>query len=350
MSVVMNPTYKRLGLSLLETGGALALGRWLSRAALVTISYHRVLPGTLADYRWRPANSVFRDQLELHLGYLATNYHFVTAEEFDGFLQGQVLPEHSILVTFDDGYENNYTQAFPLLRSYRGSAFFFLSTDLIGQPEAALWFDRLDAILAVSSFQDVAKWFDSAGLLGQPASRGSLRQWLKRQSPHKRESVIHELEQRFGCDKAVLSDRSICGLMTWDQAKSLAEGGMAIGSHTASHQILSACPIEEARIEIEGSRARIEQELGRPCRYFSYPNGEPGDFRKDDMLALRRAGYCCAFTQIPGFVSSPFNSFALPRTSVPDFADLRVFKTYVSGVWSFAKRLARQHPCQVSRS
>jgi peptidoglycan/xylan/chitin deacetylase (PgdA/CDA1 family) len=96
--------------------------------------------------------------------------------------------------------------------------------------------------------------------------------------------------------------------MTWDQLRGLAADGVEIGSHTVSHAHLTSLSDEELDRELRDSRARVADELGRPCRLFAYPYGEH-DGRV--QAAVRRAGYEAAFALADG--ADGQNVHALPR-------------------------------------
>jgi peptidoglycan/xylan/chitin deacetylase (PgdA/CDA1 family) len=96
--------------------------------------------------------------------------------------------------------------------------------------------------------------------------------------------------------------------MTWDQLRDAAERGVTIGSHTINHAHLPALSDAELDRELGESRARVEDELGRPCTLFAYPYGEH-DARV--RAAVQRAGYDAAFALWAG--SSRRDRFALPR-------------------------------------
>jgi peptidoglycan/xylan/chitin deacetylase (PgdA/CDA1 family) len=96
--------------------------------------------------------------------------------------------------------------------------------------------------------------------------------------------------------------------MSWDELRGVAERGFEIGSHTVSHPHLRQLSDAELDRELAESRARIEDELGRPCRLLAYPYGEH-DTRVQE--AARRNGYAAAFALWAG--SSPTNLYALPR-------------------------------------
>jgi peptidoglycan/xylan/chitin deacetylase (PgdA/CDA1 family) len=99
--------------------------------------------------------------------------------------------------------------------------------------------------------------------------------------------------------------------MDWAALRALAERGVEIGSHTVSHAHLPALADSELERELRDSRARIEDELGRPCRFLAYPYGEH-DARV--QAAAASAGYDAAFALGPG--SSHANRFALPRVDL----------------------------------
>lgn len=84
--------------------------------------------------------------------------------------------------------------------------------------------------------------------------------------------------------------------MSWDQLRSLAGRKVEIGSHTRSHAHLTQLTDSALDDELRGSRERLEDELGVPCRYLAYPYGEH-DARV--RSAARQAGYEAAFA-LPG--------------------------------------------------
>jgi peptidoglycan/xylan/chitin deacetylase (PgdA/CDA1 family) len=110
---------------------------------------------------------------------------------------------------------------------------------------------------------------------------------------------------------------------------------MQIGAHTDTHQILAAAADEETIEEVQRSRAAIEAELARECWAFSYPNGERADFGEREFSALARAGFRCAFTQVPGTSAPGSFPFSLPRIPLPSVDEFRVFQSRVTGLHQF---------------
>ena len=99
--------------------------------------------------------------------------------------------------------------------------------------------------------------------------------------------------------------------MDWDALRALAERGVEVGSHTASHAHLTRLSDRELDDELRGSRERIEAELSRPCRFIAYPYGENDErVRKAAQAAGYVAGYSLRAT------GDPLDCYGLPRVSV----------------------------------
>jgi len=103
------------------------------------------------------------------------------------------------------------------------------------------------------------------------------------------------------------------GYLTWEQARTLTEGGMDVGSHTVSHPDLTHLSAVWLRRELEESRAELERRLDRPVLDFCYPSGRYDSAVK---LAVGRAGYRTAVTVRYGYASARDDPLALPRVRV----------------------------------
>jgi peptidoglycan/xylan/chitin deacetylase (PgdA/CDA1 family) len=123
--------------------------------------------------------------------------------------------------------------------------------------------------------------------------------------------------------------------VTWDEVRTMAANGIAIGAHTCNHSILSQVSQEEARRQICGSRAAIEAAIGRKVTSFAYPNGHLSDYDEHHIAILRDAGFEAAFTLTPGpcwprEVRS--NPFEIRRIIVTTKDDIPRFSAKVIGL------------------
>jgi glycosyltransferase involved in cell wall biosynthesis/peptidoglycan/xylan/chitin deacetylase (PgdA/CDA1 family) len=331
---------KKLALSMMSAAGMFRLGEMLGARNLRVLTYHRVVPRSCCADGKRPGNTLFTDEFDAQMAFVAKRFNVLNGEELRAVIEGsgEILP-NSLVITFDDGYENNFSHALPILQRYGLHAVFFVTANLIGREAAEFWFDRLDRLRAAVPTPDIIQQLRRHDPSVSSRQYQNISIYFKNLSHTRQSELLDQLEQHFRYYAIPAANAAVHGLMSWDQVRAMAAAGMTIGSHSANHQILSAVSATESEQEIVSSRKRIEQEIGRPCWCFAYPNGERRDFRPSDEIALGRAGYACAFTQIPGSISSRSRRFALPRTPVPDTGDIRIFRYQVSGVGRTLRRV-----------
>lgn len=256
--------------------------------------------GLLDNSLYTPV-SVFRDVCR----HLAASYHVVHLHEIVSALKNKTrLPDGSVAITFDDGYESNYQLALPVLREFGLPATIFVATGFVDGTEH-FWFHRLEHAFA------------SAGR--EAAAFAKAAQQIKALPQENVGGEIARIEAEIGTSYATLPCKAaIFRPLTWSQIREMHESGLVeIGGHTHRHLIVGRCKAETAREEIVMCRDRIAQELGVPPRLFAYPNGKPGDHTAVTARLLREAGFVAAVTMTPGFVQPASNHFIIPRYGAP---------------------------------
>lgn len=264
--------------------------------------------------------SVFRDVCR----HLAASYHVVHLREIVSALKNKTrLPDGSVAITFDDGYESNYQLAFPVLREFGLPATIFVATGFVDGTKH-FWFHRLEHAFA-SVGRDAAAFAHAA-------------QQIKALPQENVDVEIARIEAGMGASYAALAAKpAIFRPLTWPQIREMHESGLVeIGGHTRSHLIVGRCMAETAREEIVACRDRIAQELGVPPRLFAYPNGKLGDHTPVTARLLREAGFAAAVTMSPGFVQPSCNPFTIPRYGAP--STLGETEATVSGTFETLKR------------
>jgi peptidoglycan/xylan/chitin deacetylase (PgdA/CDA1 family) len=278
------------------------------------IMFHRVFAGKELGL-----GGVVVEDFRRILLYIKRSYRAMTVSElFEVKSSIGSYPKNAVAITFDDGYENFYDLAWPLLREFNLPATVFVVPDLINN-QKWLWFDRFiyigDALRKVFSENKVK----------------NLMAEMKRQTAEQREKLLGEFARNFGVsipEQAPAQFR----LMSWDMLKKLSRSKLIeVGSHTLSHPILANESDEKAWVEIYESKNIIETKLGVLCKSFCYPNGLRNDYRIDQVGMVRRAGYVCGIAAHFGFVTSKSNLFALPRID-GDHVDMYSFYKCISGV------------------
>ncbi len=301
--------------------GFARLARWAAGRRGAILRYHSVTADesvTLAylDQGLMVTRNAFRAQLR----YLRRFYTVMSLEAIvDALHRGASLPPGAVAITFDDGYRDNYTEAYPLLRAEGMTATFYVTTGCLdGGPP--LWTAKLRYMVRQTTCRSVIlpPPFGGTATIAGPADRQALFTrlivGLKNIPSVRRRELIEELAAALAVtDFSALDDI----MMTWDHVRELSRNGMTIGAHTVSHPNLPNTPSREATAEIAGSRDMIAAAIGAPAVHFSYPNGRGSAHVTEEIRTLvQRLGFRSAVTSVPGCVRTGADPWALRRVGV----------------------------------
>jgi peptidoglycan/xylan/chitin deacetylase (PgdA/CDA1 family) len=283
---------------------------------------------------------VERSAFETQMSFLASAFRCLPLREVVSALAGgRALPERVAVVTFDDGYRNNLTEAGPILKRHRIPVTIFLATGYIGGGVRMIWPERVAWALLNASIDhleiDIAgeRWTGdlSGGEVRARASRDLLSR-LKRLPPEGYEPVVARLEEL--CGAASMPDPARYAFLDWDELTRMdGDGTFEFGSHTVGHVILGPADPHRRRAEVFESKAVLDAVLRRPCRLFAYPNGGAQDFDEADRLNLVEAGYSCALSQIGGLNDGDTPRYALRRLNVGRAHAGPIFEALASMAW-----------------
>jgi peptidoglycan/xylan/chitin deacetylase (PgdA/CDA1 family) len=200
------------------------------------------------------------------LGYVVVDLDAVLAY----YVDGRALPEGAVLITFDDGYLDNLENAAPVLHRHGYPAVQFVPLAYVG--------DR------------------------QPL-------------PHEEHLAAH----------GVLNPT-----VDWSQLVELERLGVRIESHGISHRPLADLELDEAAREIAISKLRLEEQLGRPVRAFSFVKGSEAHYKQVHLSLVRQAGYDVAFTAVSGANTPTSDPLQLRRYNVEPYS-ARTFELVLAG-------------------
>ncbi|MCB9784538.1 MAG: polysaccharide deacetylase family protein [Candidatus Omnitrophica bacterium] len=239
-----------------------------TQPALRILTYHRV--DDIPDYPLCIPQKEFRRQIE----YLLDQSLILDFEEAMRVIRGErTLKRNQVAITFDDGYRDNFTNAYRILSENNIQACFFLTTDRIG---------------GLGEFEWVKK-------LGLPNYH----------------------------------------IMNWEQVKCMLEAGMVIGAHTARHERLSLLHDDESRSTIEESLQTIESELGIQPKYFAYPYGRMDDYGDREVKILRENQVEFAFSATYGAIREKVDTHRIPRVNIDPSDTFETFKCKIYGDFDF---------------
>lgn len=298
----------------LDVTGMLRAWHRTRRPHILVLAYHRVTPdaemGDCAYPAMHVAERTFRRQLQA----LRQLYRIVPMQELRALLGGtQPLTESVAVVTFDDGYRDNYRVALPILIEEEVPATFFVSLDFVDKAEP-FWFDRLahavrrgDTNLPANLPAPLRQALEAPGSTVERVRRAAA--YLKTLPDAERSATIAAL--------GPANDEVPAGAepMTWDEVRSLQAAGMRVGAHGVRHGILTRMQPAEVRREIETSVAAIATQVGAPVTEFAYPNGDA-----DTVVAecAREAGIDLAFTMAAHAVAPSADRLRIARRNVSE--------------------------------
>lgn len=285
------------------------------RPSLVILNYHRIGDAKETPYD-SDTFSCTAAEFDWQVDSLKRRFPILSLGRALDIIHGRAVPSQaSILVTFDDGYRDNFEQAFPVLRAHGVPATFFLSTSFVGS--AALpWWDAVAFVVKNSRMTRIALSYPEPAQFDlTPPQRArsivEIQQSFKSPSVTDADRFFNELEAACGVKSPAGGAQS--SFMSWNEARLMRDGGMSFGSHTHTHPILSKLPYARQLEELCLSRQILEKELGGTIDTLAYPDGQPETFNDDTVAALKEARYTTAFSyysgvNIPGKIQ-PYNVF-----------------------------------------
>ncbi|UCC95032.1 MAG: glycosyltransferase [Candidatus Omnitrophota bacterium] len=234
--------------------GVFAIIRFLKRNKPTVICYHRVVEDFCKEKQHSlPGILVSKDSFIKQIQFFKRYYRVISMEDFIESIEGKrKLPRYSLLVTFDDGYQDNYTIAYPLLRQFGFAATIFLATDFIDSGMSPEW---------------------------------------EQESQNRK-------------------------MLSWQEVTQMSKDSVYFGAHTQSHLLCPASHNERFRREIEESKKVIETRVNRKVEAFAWPKGayipEAIDYVKS---AGYKCGFSLAQHRKPA-PNFPLRQFAVERICV----------------------------------
>jgi peptidoglycan/xylan/chitin deacetylase (PgdA/CDA1 family) len=325
---------KRFVARTLYTVGVLQLMQAVRlRRRAVVLMYHRVLT---ADERRtagsHPALIVDRDTFERQMACLKRRFAVMSVADLAAHVEAKrPFPPSACIITFDDGWRDNYDNALPVLARFQLPSLIFLPMNFIGQ-RRVFWQEALVQLLGQALGQARS---DSArraaidtvlapvGLSGvlditEPDAKPRLIEIVTEQKKLTRERIdqlVDDLARVVGVPLEALA--SVDGFIDWSHVASMSRQGVTFGGHGIDHLLLTKVADDKADAEVIGSKRELDARLRESVPTFSYPNGY---WTPRVVEQVKRVGYRLAFIAQGGPVTCDDDPWTLSRVNIHETA------------------------------
>ena len=284
----------------------------------VILMYHRVI-----DLPYDPFNlAVSPDNFAQQMAYLKQHCQPMHLIELADCIQQNKLPRKVVVVTFDDGYFDNFTYAHPILEAANMPWTLFVSNGFIDST-CEVWSDALEQVmLETQDLPEHGKLHMSDQVVEWTTKTSQDRlsaclDWQRALLPLRaadRGKYIADLFKWAGIERTT---RSNYRMMTSVELKELAQSEFVeIGGHTQSHPFLTTLSLEEQVTEIAAGRAILESKLNQSVKSFAYPFGDYSDQTVD---LVKQAGFEAAVTVEPIKINGDADLFQLGRFQIKNW-------------------------------
>lgn len=285
-----------------KSGVLLAIETLAKRDCVLVLNYHRIGDAQSTELD-TGVFSATADAFEAQISYLRRRYSIVNLDEAVSLTCGcRKSRGVKILLTFDDGYKDNYELAFPILRSVGVPAAFFIISSYLDQPtipwwdSVAYWVRHCRAGVVRLTYPEPREFALPPGRREDAIKR--LLQFFKSPKMKDQTRFLAELELACGPGPALPSPSSL--FLNRLDALEMIRGGMSFGSQTCTHRILAQLPRSEQLSELSESRKVLSRELGIKVDTLAYPVGGQNSFSQTTRSLLDESGYRAAFSYYGG--------------------------------------------------
>jgi tetratricopeptide (TPR) repeat protein len=278
------------------------------RNKLLILNYHRIRPddpqfSTAFDEGVYSVDSV---EFARQIKWLKRNTLILSEKDLLGrYKNGSFSPPETsapcVMITFDDGYLDNYTLAYPILKYYEVPAILFVATQMVHARQIPWWdviaylikrctkplvslYDRQFSITISSERKEAIAYFQSL---------------MKQEKYEHTKYLLSELSE--ACEVALpapeLQDKE---LLTWKEIREMGQNRIAIGSHTHTHRVLSTLSPSSQKEEMILSKLIIEKNIDQPVLSISYPVGDLHYITAETPIIASISGYSLGFTTNTG--------------------------------------------------
>ncbi len=268
-------------------------------------------------------------------------YRIISIDQAVTQIKNNDIKTDSVVLTFDDGFRDNFTQLYPLLKKHNIPATYYVNASVLSTKNS-LWFQSIiNYFYAVSESSVYVAVSDTTYDLSTAQKRyESAFHFMRHLQANYKPQEFHSIIETMAGDLRFPNEEDIH--MTWDDLKVLAKDPLiTIGAHSYNHYPLGFCDEKLSSYEIEQSITELETNLGLKITHFSYPRGHEEDFNRHHIDCLKSKQIDSAVSTIRGVNRTGEDLYRLRRVGLPQ--NIRNAKAdflwYVGGMPELVKSL-----------
>jgi len=305
----------------------------LNQGKLTILMYHGIIATaqSLPDWCFVEVSS-FHAQMK----YLKKHFNVISLSEAVKLLKHGEVPASTAVITFDDGYQNNYDSAFPILCSENLPATIFLVTGLI-DTDLTIWTGALHNAFSKTQIATL-RWrgssFDLSNIHLKQRALATIKAVLKRE-PHSilKDEVGYIVSILIGGETYRVEEKSPYRILDSKSILKMANSNLIeFGAHTHTHPILGNLSNQEQEREILKSIEVVKFITKHPCSFFAYPNGGETDYNSDTLSILDRSEIEASLTTIEGSSGPTTPLMELRRFGIGSDMNMATFKLAIHNI------------------
>lgn len=226
------------------------------------------------------------------------------------------------IITFDDGFKNNYKVAYKILKKYNLPATFFICPGIIDKKKL-FWVDEIELCLNYTkkksfciSINNRKKEFDISNLHKKTNVCEIIKKICKKEKNTNRKSIIKNLIKELNIVK-LKKLKHLHDVLSWQDIKKMSATKLFdFGIHSYNHEIYSRLPSVEQNRNILKSKKKVYDKTGIKTYLASYPEGKKSDFNKKTIEYMIKNKIKICPMAVPGLNRLNTNNFYLKRYMV----------------------------------
>lgn len=276
---------------------------------------HRVYPFESDKLMPNESMKITPEYLDkLIIEFQSRGYEIISINRLYDILTNEEKIDKQIVFTFDDGYKDNYTYAYPVFKKHNISFTVYITTSLLNR-DTILWWHALEDLILENeelvlsgNIRFKCKTFEE-----KTDTFFKIRKIILSLNTIISKESLNELFALYKVDWSAKCEELA---MTWDELIKLSQDNIVtIGSHTNNHFPLNRLNKEEILKEIQDSNSIIETHINKKVEHFAYPFGTPETVGKKEILTVKDLNFKTATTTRNGTVYLEHKKFmyCLPR-------------------------------------